>query len=54
MKDNFLLKTSQKSVFNELSDEDAGKLIKGIFEYAQTDKIILEGYLKVIFLLLLE
>ena len=50
MKDNFLLKTSQISVFNELSNEDAGKLIKGIFEYVKTKEIKLEGYLKVIFI----
>lgn len=50
MKDNFLLKTSQINVFNALTDEDAGKLIKGIFEYVQSSKIILEGYLKIIFI----
>ena len=50
MKDNFLLKKSQISVFKELSNEDAGKLIKGIFEYSVTGEITLEGYLKIIFL----
>lgn len=50
MKDNFLLKKSQHNVFQELSNEDAGKLIKGIFEYSVTGKVILEGYLKIIFL----
>lgn len=50
IKDNFLLKLSQIKVFNELSDEDAGKLIKGIFEYANSKKIILDGYLKIIFI----
>ena len=50
MKENFLLKTSQISVFNELSDEDAGKLIKGIFEYVQSKEVTLNGYLKVIFI----
>ena len=50
MKDNFLLKVSQKVVFNELTNEDAGKLIKGIFEYVDTKQITLDGYLKVIFL----
>lgn len=50
MKDNFLLKTSQSNVFNELSDEDAGKLIKGIFDYVKTKEVVLDGYLKVIFI----
>ena len=50
MKDNFLLKTSQISVFKELSDEDAGKLIKGIFDYVKTKEITLNSYLKVIFI----
>ena len=50
MKDNFLLKTSQSKVFKELSDEDAGKLIKGIFDYVETKIVTLEGYLKIIFI----
>ncbi len=50
MKDNFLLKKSQQEVFNELSNEEAGKLIKGIFQYANTGKSELEGYLKIIFI----
>lgn len=50
MKDNFLLKKSQINVFKELSNEDAGKLIKGIFNYAINGEITLDGYLKIIFL----
>lgn len=50
IKENFLLKLSQIKVFNELSDEDAGKLIKGIFNYTNTGESKLEGYLKVIFI----
>ena len=50
MKDNFLLKKSQINVFKELSNEDAGKLIKGIFDYVINGEITLEGYLKIIFL----
>jgi len=50
MKDNFLLKTNQGKVFKELSDEDAGKLIKGIYDYATTGDSKLDGYLKIIFL----
>jgi len=50
VKDNFLLKKNQSKVFNELSNEDAGKLIKGIFNYANTGESQLDGYLKIIFL----
>lgn len=50
MKDNFLLKKSQQMVFNELSDVDAGKLIKGIFNYVNYGDSELDGYLKVIFI----
>lgn len=50
MKDNFLLKKSQQEVFNELSDEEAGKLIKGIFRYVNTGDSRLDGYLKIIFI----
>lgn len=50
MKDNFLLKKSQQEVFNQLTDEEAGKLIKGIFQYATTGENKLEGYLNIIFI----
>lgn len=50
MKDNFLLKKSQINVFKELSNEDAGKLIKGIFDYATKGETNLDGYLKIIFI----
>ena len=50
MKKNFLLSTSQKEVFNNLQDVDAGKLIKGIFEYVDTGKNNLEGLLEVVFI----
>lgn len=50
MKDNFLLKKSQQEIFNELSNEEAGKLIKGIFQYANTGESGLDGYLKIIFI----
>lgn len=49
-KDNFLLKKAQGTVFKELSHEDAGKLIKGIFDYVNTGESNLESYLKVIFI----
>lgn len=50
MKDNFLLKKSQQEVFNKLSDAEAGKLIKGIFQYANTGSNDLDGYLNIIFI----
>lgn len=50
MKDNFLLKKSQQKVFNELSDIDAGKLIKGIYNYVNTGDSGLDGYLKIVFI----
>lgn len=50
MKDNFLLKASYGKIFNELNDVDAGKLIKGIFNYVNVEDSQLDGYLKIIFL----
>ena len=50
MKDNFLLKKSQQAVFSELSDIDAGKLIKGIYKYVNTGDSGLDGYLKIVFI----
>lgn len=50
MKDNFLLKKAQREVFNNLSNEDAGLLIKGILEYVNTGDSKLDGYLKIIFI----
>lgn len=50
MKDNFLLKRNQKEVFDELTDEEAGKLIKGIFSYVETGDSNLKGSLKAIFI----
>lgn len=50
MKDNFLLKKTQIEVFKELSNEDAGKLIKGIFNYVNNGDSELTGYLNVIFI----
>lgn len=50
MKDNFLLKRNQKEVFDELTNEEAGKLIKGIFNYVATGESNLKGSLKAIFI----
>ena len=49
-KNNFLLEKSQGEVFNELSDNDAGKLIKGIYNYVNTGDSGLDGYLKIVFI----
>jgi len=50
MKDNFLLKKSQREVFDALSDEEAGILIKGVFKYLDTGNSELNGTLKAIFI----
>lgn len=39
MKDSFILYTEQKEVIDKLSDEQAGKLIKAIYEYVETEKM---------------
>ena len=38
-KDSFILYTEQKEVIDKLSDEQAGKLIKAIYEYVETEKM---------------
>lgn len=50
MKKNFLLDNKQYEVFKELSDEDAGKLIKGIYKYVDNGDSELDGYLKLLFI----
>lgn len=50
MKGNFLLEYEQIDVFNSLSDEDAGKLIKGVFSYVTTGDSNLDGVMKAIFI----
>ena len=50
MKDNFLLKKSYQEVVDSLTDEDAGKLFKGILKYVNTNDSKLEGLLKTIFI----
>lgn len=50
-KKSFVLYTDQREVFDELSDEDAGKLIKHIFAYVNDENPITEDkLLKVAFL----
>ena len=39
MKDSFILYTEQKEIIDKLTDEQAGKLIKAIYEYVATDKM---------------
>ena len=39
MKDSFILYTEQKAVIDKLTDEQAGKIIKAIYEYVETDKM---------------
>ena len=50
MKDNFLLKKSLLDVIKELSDEDTGRLFKGILNYVNKGDSELTDYLKVIFI----
>lgn len=50
MKDNFLLKKSLIDVIKELSDEDTGKLFKGILNYVNHGDSELTDYLKIIFI----
>ena len=38
-KDSFILYTEQKEVIDKLTDEQAGKLIKAIYEYVSTEKM---------------
>lgn len=49
MKDSFILYTEQKEVVEKLTDEQAGKIFKAIYEYVQTDKMPeLDGLLDII------
>lgn len=49
-KESFILYTEQKEVFENLSDEDAGKLIKGIFEHATGNQPEFNNLLKLVFI----
>lgn len=49
-KDSFVLYTEQKEVFKTLSDENAGILIKGIFDYISGQTPELNDLLKVVFI----
>ena len=49
-KRNFLLEKEQQEVFETLTDEEAGKLIKGIFRYLNTGDSGLTGMMNAIFI----
>lgn len=49
-KKNFLLEKEQQDVFETLTDEEAGKLIKGIFRYLNTGDSGLTGMMNAIFI----
>ena len=49
-KKNFLLEKEQQEVFETLTDEEAGKLIKGIFRYLSTGDSGLTGMMNAIFI----
>ena len=49
-KKSFILYHDQKEVIDELDDEQAGKLIKAIYEYNVNKKMTLKGALKIIFI----
>ena len=49
-KKGFILYNDQKEVVDELTDEQAGKLLKSIYEYNVSGKFSLEGMLKLIFI----
>lgn len=50
IKDSFVLYTAQKEVIDNLSDEDAGKLFKGIYEYVSGSEPKFNDLLKVVFI----
>lgn len=50
VKDSFILYTEQKEVIDNLSDEDAGKLFKGIFEYVLGNEPEFNNLLKLVFI----
>lgn len=50
IKESFVLYTAQKEVIDNLSDEDAGKLFKGIFEYVSGSEPNFNDLLKFVFI----
>lgn len=49
-RNSFVLYTDQKETIDELSDEEAGKIFKALYEYNKTEQINLTGVLKAIFM----
>ena len=50
-KDSFILYLEQKQIFEMLTNEEAGQLIKAIFEYEDTGQIVrLDRSLQIAFL----
>ena len=49
-KESFILYTEQKEVIDNLTDEDAGKLFKGIFDYALGNEPQFNNLLKLVFI----
>ena len=49
-RNSFILYTDQKETIDELSDEEAGKIFKALYEYNKTEQINLTGVLKAIFM----
>lgn len=49
-KNSFILYHDQKEVIDELDDEQAGKLIKAIYEYNVNKRLTLTGALKLVFI----
>jgi len=49
-KKSFIIYNDSKEVFDRLSDKDAGKLIKGIFQYQQDGTYNLTNLLEIIFI----
>lgn len=39
-KDSFILYTDQKAVINKLTDEQAGKILKALYQYADTGQML--------------
>ena len=47
---SFILYTEQQEVINNLTDEQAGQLFKGIFQYVETGNVEFDGILKIAFI----
>lgn len=50
MKESFILYTEQSELINELTDEQAGQLLKAIYKYANGEEVALNGIVKLAFI----